>query len=178
MCFSANAYTCFVDLEKAHNWECWATNLNREIPGVRPCDQNTLEKVGEASPADYICQRTSWREHTVDLAWSSLGVEPAKLSKISQNLGISTPWAATPATIPRGKAGMKMYEYVSGITSPFPEPMFLWCSGVKFLVALSKLSIPGHFYSSRASTTHFLTNLGIFARRWPILRVTSCLKMC
>jgi len=57
-----------------------------------------------------------------DLAWSRLGVEPAELSEIAVDHEVFQVflWMIAPATLPRGKAGMKMNEvnniYVSSVT--------------------------------------------------------------
>ena len=56
--------------------------------------------------------RSGWSDYISDLAWSCLGVELAELSEIAVDLGgIPTPpWAAVPASLPRGRVGMKMNE--------------------------------------------------------------------
>ena len=56
----------------------------REISAmmVWPRDQNDPEKIGETSPAGYgpeVDQKPS------DLAWSHLGMEPAKLSEVAED---------------------------------------------------------------------------------------------
>jgi len=79
--------------------------------------------VRQALLAKPICrQGPRWNNCISDLAWSRLGVESAKLSEIAVDREILQVllWMLPPATLLRGKAGMKMNEmndiYVSLFT--------------------------------------------------------------
>jgi len=45
-----------------------------------------------------------------DLHWPRLGVKPAELSEVVLTVSYFESWAAAPVTLPRRKAGMKMYK--------------------------------------------------------------------
>jgi len=94
----------------------------KQIPAtlIRPYDQNAPRKIGEASPAGWLHPRVSGPE--VVEGPGSVIISPTWLGPVSvwrqqdyrncwKLWRISSPSRDTaPATLPRGKAGMKMYE--------------------------------------------------------------------
>ena len=67
------------------------------------------------------CPRTRWSDYISDLAWSRLGVEPAELSEIPIDWpwGSSSPRAAAPTTLPRGKADRRMTKLLKYFTQTY-----------------------------------------------------------
>lgn len=111
---------------------------NRPIPAtlVRPRVQKVPGKFGETSPAGYIstrrrlsnCPRTRWRNFIPVLAWSRLCVKPSKLSGIAVKRwsNSSSPRAAVPVILPRGKLCTKVTESIKN------EPSLYLCKAKQF----------------------------------------------
>jgi len=55
-----------------------------------------------------FAQGLGWRNYISDFSWSSLGVEPAELFEIAVDCELFPLGAAAPASLPKGKADMKM----------------------------------------------------------------------
>jgi len=84
-----------------------------------PSIQNAPGKIGRqvllATPTGkrpIVRPRTRWSDYISDHAWSRLGVEPAELSEIAVHREASLSLLdCFPATVRRGKAGMKMKKW-------------------------------------------------------------------
>jgi len=98
--------------DKVVNVDCRATSPHLEIPAtlVLPCIQNVSQKNGEASPPGYTHGKVAQRSLKDQVEW--LHLRPCLVQSICW------PWctsssisrAAARATLPKGKASMKMNE--------------------------------------------------------------------